>query len=175
MSLTKTLFASAALCALCTAPALARGLAPSIHVAGIESASSMKVGAAAHSKTNAANPDRPSFTETITFTGTLSTASAHKVPILLWAETWYSSASCTQPTNEKLITPKTTAVARIHHGTSTGNISGCGSTIFTFYGPIYTLEKKHATSDSFQSLVTAHNFVGYNLKLVANTDLTITK
>ena len=174
MSLTKTLFAGAALCALCTAPALARGLAPSIHIAGIESSTNMTVGSTAHSKSNGAGPNLPSFTETVTFTGTLSQAVDHKVPVLLWAETWYSSASCTEPANEKLKTPKATALAKISHGSSTGTISACGSTIFTFYGPVYTLKAK-GKRDAFTSDLTAKNFVGYNLKLVANTDLTITK
>jgi len=172
MSLTKTLLAGAAVCALCTAPALAA--APSIHLGGLGSAMTMKVGSNLHAKTNAANPNLPSFTQTVTFTATLSRAASKEVPVLLWAETWYSSASCTEPSNEKLMTPRKTALAHISHGTSTGVISACGSTVFTFYGPVYTLEHKGKT-DAFTSDLTAKNFVGYNLKLVANTDLTITK
>jgi len=170
MSFTKTLLAGAALCALCTVPALAAP--PSIHMGGIDNAMTMKIG---HTKSDMKQAGRPSFTETVTFTGTLSAASDLKVPVLLWAETWYSSASCTQPAHQVLTVPKTTAFAKIAHGTSSGTISGCGSTIFNFFGPVYTLTDKHARSDSFPGSLSAKNFVGYNLLLNANTDLTITK
>ena len=50
----------------------------------------------------------------------------------------------------------------------------CGSTIFTFYGPIYDLKRRGA-SDAFTGTITVRRFEGYHLTLTANTDLTITK
>lgn len=175
MSLTKTLLAGVAACALCTAPALAR-TAPDVHLGGIDTSFAMKTGSAAHIKSNGVHRDATDVTETVTFTGSLSISASHKVPLLLWAETWYQPSTCTQPANETGKFPKKTKAASIKTGTSTGNISGCGSTIFTFYGPLYDLKTtmpKHG-ADSFTGTVSAKNFNGYNLKLVANTDLTFT-
>ena len=170
MTFAKTLLSSVAICALCTAPALARE-APRIHLAGIETATKMS---APHFKSGGGSPDISNFTETTTFTGTLSEANYHKMPVMLWGETWYSSTTCLEPTREAWAGPKTTAAARLKAGTSTGTIAACGSTVFTFHGPIYTLEARHVTSDSFASTVKARRFEGYNLTLNANTDLTIT-
>jgi hypothetical protein len=166
MTLAKTLLASAAVCALCTAPALARE-APPIHLASMDSALTLKMGSPAHFKTNVVASKLPDDTESVTFTGTLP---AKRVPTLLWGETWYDSENCTAPANEKGIFPKTTALAKITHGTSTGTISSCGSTIFTYYGPVYDLKMK-GKSDTFASAIKAYKFVGYNLTLNVTTDL----
>jgi hypothetical protein len=165
MSFAKTLLAGAAVCALCTAPALA---APSIHLAGADSL------AKAHVKTNVIHRNATTLTETITFTGTLSTATFHKVPTLLWAETWQDTATCIPPANEKGSFKQTTAAAKVSNGSSTGATSACPSSTFTFYGPVYKLTAKHATSDSFSGTVIAKRYSGYNLTLNGNTDLTIT-
>jgi len=173
MSLVQTLLTGSAICALCTAPALS-GEAPNIHVASAQSPLRMKVGSALHHKTVGANPDIQSLTETLTFTGSLSFAADHDVPIMLWAELIYNQSTCMQPAKEKLVLPKKTAVAKISTGTVTGTIAGCGSKVFTYYGPIYDL-KRRAASDAFTGALIAKKFDGYNITLIANTDLTITK
>ena len=173
MSLSETLLAGSAMCALCVAPALSRE-APDIHLASGESPLRMKIGAALHYKTVGVRPDVQSITETVTFTGSLSFAADHNVPIMIWSTSWFNQTTCMQPAKEKLVLPKKTAVAKISAGTTTGTISGCGSTIFTFYGPIYDL-KRRANSDAFTGALIAKKFEGYNLALIANTDLTITK
>ncbi|MEO8926747.1 MAG: hypothetical protein ABI306_06240 [Caulobacteraceae bacterium] len=168
MSYTKTLLVGVALCAFCTAPALARQ-APPIHLASMDSAMH------AHVKTNVAHHNFTSFTETITFTGTLSQAANHEVPVLLWGETWQDTATCLPPSREDLdINPRKTGVGTIRIGTSTGPTSACPSSTFTFYGPMYELEAVKATSDHFSGPLTARHYSGYNLTLNTNTDLTIT-
>jgi hypothetical protein len=59
-------------------------------------------------------------------------------------------------------------------GTSTGSTSACPSSDFTFYGPMYDLKKKHASSDTFTGSIVAKHYSGYNLTLNTTTDLTIT-
>lgn len=166
MSYTKTLLAGAAICALCTTPALAR-TAPSIHLAGIDSK------AKAHIK-NIIKPDITHITETITFSAFLSASADYKLPVLLWGETWQDTATCIPPSDERGRFPQRTAVAKISVGTSTGPTSACPSSTFTFYGPIYDLTAKNATSDSFSGTVTAKHYSGYNLLLNGNTVLTLT-
>ena len=173
MRLAETLLAGSAICALCAAPALSRE-GPNIHLASAESPLRMKVGGALHHKTVGARPDVQSLTETLTFSGSLSFDADHNVPIMIWSEDWFNLKTCMQPAKEKLVVPKKTAVAKISVGTTTGTISGCGSKIFTFYGPIYDL-KRRADSDAFTGVLTAKKFDGYNLTLIVNTDLTITK
>lgn len=172
MRLAQTLLAGSAICALCTAPALS-GEAPNIHVASAGSALRMKVGSALHHKTVGASPDIQTLTETVTFTGSPSFAAYHNVPVMLWSEGIFNQATCMQPAKEKLVLPKKTAVAKISAGSITGTIAGCGSEIFTFYGPIYDL-KRRAASHAFTGAVIAKKFDGYNVTLIANTDLTIT-
>jgi hypothetical protein len=172
MSLAETLLAGSAACALCVAPALSRE-APNIHVAGVESPLRMKVGAALHHKTVEAGPDTQTLTETMTFSSSLSFAAYHNVPVFLWAEGFFNQSTCMQPKKEKIVLPKKTAVAKISAGTTTGTISGCGNTIFTFYGAIYDL-KRRAASDAFRGAIIAKKFDGYNVTLIVNTDLTIT-
>ena len=171
MTLTKTLMAGAAACALCASPAFA-GVAPSIHVAALPTTLHMKSNGALHGKTDAGNPNATHFTETITFFGTLSSAEKGSA-IMLWGETWYNSVTCAAPTDEVAHFPKHTMGGRISVGTSTGTISGCGSKIYTFYGPDYTLHEHHVKSDSFHGAIHARHFGGYNLLLNANTDLNI--
>jgi hypothetical protein len=173
MSLAETLLAGSATCALCVAPALSRE-APNVHLASAESPLRMKVGGALHHKTVGANPDIQSLTETVTFTGSLSFAAYHDVPVMLWAEGWFNQSTCMQPAKERLVLPKRTAAAKLSVGTTTGTISGCGSKIFTYYGPIYDL-KRQAASDAFTGVITAKKFDGYHLTLIVNTDLTITQ
>jgi hypothetical protein len=166
MTLAKTLLASAAVCALCTAPALAR-VAPAIHLAGIDTALTLKVGSPAHFKTSQVHPDANEFTETVTFTGPLP---AKRVATMLWGETWYNQNTCLEPANETSKFPRKTAVAKITKGTSTGTISTCPGTTFTFYGPVYKLRER-TKSDSFASVIGAKHFSGYNLTLNVNTEL----
>lgn len=174
MSFTKTLFAGAALCALCAAPALAR-TAPPIHLVHGDTALKMKPGSNGHFKTSARAEPNASFTTTVSFTGSLSTAAVRKMPILLFAETWASTATCIPPTNEKGMFRQMTPAAKITNGSTTGTVAGCPTTaIFTFYGPVYTLKAKNATADSFTGTVIAKHYSGYNLTLIANTSLTIT-
>ena len=120
MSYTKTLLAGAAICALCTVPALAT-TAPSLHIAGIDSRMH------AHVKSGFTKPDITHLTETITFTGSLSASADYKVPVLLWAETWQNTLTCIPPTDEVGKFPNRTTVAKITVGTSTGptSVSSC--------------------------------------------------
>jgi opacity protein-like surface antigen len=171
MSFATTLLGGAAICALCAAPALA---APSIHLAGADTAMTMKVGTAGHVKTGASPFGSTAFTETLTFTGTLTTATFHN-PTLVWGETWQDTTTCLAPPHEKGVFKQKTAVAKISDGTSTGNTTACPDTTFTFYGPVYDLQTKTATSDSFSGYILARHYSGYNLTLNVHTDLTITK
>jgi hypothetical protein len=172
-NITKTMLAGAALCALSTAPVLASG-PPTIHLVSIPSPLRMNMSLNSHFKTDIQDRKTQDFTETVTFTGALTDSADLKTPVMLWGETWYSNVNCTQPANETAKFEKST-VAKITTTTSTGTISGCGSTIYTFYGPLYDLKVKSAKSDSFSGNVSAKKFSGYNLDLVANTDLTIKK
>jgi len=172
MSFTKTLLAGAALAALCTAPALAR-TAPPIHLVHGDTALKMKPGSNGHFKTSTRAEPNASFTTTVSFTGTLSTAAFRKVPTLLFAESWVAN-TCIPPTNEKGMFRQTTPAAKISNGSVTGTTTNCPSTTFTFYGPVYKLLSKTATSDAFTGTVIAKHYSGYNLTLIANTSLTIT-
>jgi hypothetical protein len=165
MTLAKTLLASAAFCALCTAPALALA-APHMHVAGVDNLAKQKAGAI-HMKTNRVHDDLTDITYTITFSYALPPL---KTKTMLWGETWQDTESCMPPKHESLTVPKKTKVAKISVGTSTGPTSACPSSTFTFYGPVYDL-KKSATSDKFFSSLVAKKYSGYNLTLGVNTNL----
>ena len=169
MTFTKTLLAGAALCALCSAPALARQ-APNVHLQGLDGARAKIT--ANHSKSTA-SPDAKSFTTTVTFSGTIPEASFYKTPTLLWAEAWINNSTCVEPPNQKFTTQKTTANAKISGGTVTGSTTSCTTSTFTFYGPVYDLKSKTATSDTFTSKLVAKHASGYNLTLNATTNLTI--
>jgi hypothetical protein len=173
MSLTKILLAGTAVCALCTASALAAD-PPKIHLANIGSALTMKASGPGHFKSNTGGARVSTFTETLTFSGTLSAAADWRVPVLLNGETWYSSATCLGPAHERGVFKQRTAIAQVTNGTSTGTIAGCGATIFTFHGPVYKLYKRAAKSDVVKGAVFANHFVGYNLTLNETIDLTIT-
>jgi hypothetical protein len=171
MTLKTTLLASVALCGLMAAPALARSTAPSIHLAGHSG-----VPMAAHVKSSRINPSVTHVTQTLTFTGSLSYAADFKMKVVLLGETWYSSTQCVQPTKEKWVgLPKTTLYARVTQSTSTGTIAGCTGTTFTFHDIDYELIHKKGTSDTVSGALEANHFEGYDLKLNAHIDLTLTK
>jgi opacity protein-like surface antigen len=165
MTLAKTLLAGAAVCALCTAPALALA-APHIHLVGDDNIAKVKPGSV-HIKTGQVHNDLETLTETITFSASFPPL---KTKTLLWGETWQDTESCTPPKHESGMFPKKTKVAKISVGTSTGPTSACPSSTFTFYGPVYDL-KKTAKSDSFSGSIVAKKYSGYNLTLNANTNL----
>jgi hypothetical protein len=156
MSFAKTLLAGAAICALCTAPALA---APNAHVVGSGFDSPAKL---IHSKTKV-NPNKtPSQTVTFSFSATLSRAADFKVPVQFNQYTWQDTATCLPPTHQTFkVSPKKTAAAKIGVGSTTGATSACPSSIFTFSGPLYELKSKTATSDSFTAALIAHKYSGY--------------
>ncbi len=170
MTLTKILMAGAAVGAL--AIALPAAAAPNIHVASLPGNFKTKVTGALHSKTDAGNPNATHLTQTVSFFNTLS-ASQKGVATLLWGETWYNRITCTQPSDQVFYAPKHTSHGKIAMGTSTGTISGCGSTIFTFQGPDYTLKNTTPGTDSFEADLHGRHFMGYNLLLNANTTVNI--
>jgi hypothetical protein len=164
----KLLMAGAAICALATAPAFA-AKAPNIHLAFH--------GGTTLAKTSHHIGKTSNFTETATFSGSISTSADYKTKVVVLGETWYSSTNCTQPTKEKWKPlPKKTAYAKISQSTSTGSIGGCTGTVFTFHDINYDLTKKNAVgkTDSFTGDLVAKKFEGYNLKLIANINLAIT-
>jgi hypothetical protein len=165
MTLAKTLFAGAALCALCAAPAVTLA-APHMHIAGVDNLAKQKAGTI-HMKTSRAHNDLTDITYTITFSYALPPL---KTKTMLWGETWQDTNTCTPPKKETLTVPKKTKVAKISVGTSTGPTSACPSSTFTFYGPVYDL-KKSASSDAFFSSLVAKKYSGYNLTLGINTNL----
>jgi len=174
MTLKTILLAGVAMCGLAAAPALARSQAPNIHLATSSAGTKMT----AHMKSKIHDPSSTNFTETATFTGTISTKADFKVKILLLGETWYSTTSCAAPTKQKWVgLPKKTLYAKVAQSTSTGTVSGCGSTVFTFYDIDYTLTTKKAVgkTDTVSGDLVAKHFEGYNLKLVAHVDLAIAK
>jgi len=171
MTLKTTLLASAALCGLMAAPALARSSgAPAIHLAAPHGAT------AAHVKSLHRNPNITDFTETVTFTATLSVSTYYKDKIDLLGETWFNSTQCVQPTKQKWKgLPKKTKYAKVGKSTSTGTLGaeGCPET-FTFQDITYDLVKKPAVgkTDSVAGDLVANHFEGYDLKLVATIDIT---
>ena len=171
MSFTNILMAGAAVCALCTAPALAR-VAPSIHLAAAGFDSPAKL---VHSKTNVEHPNVPNVTDTFSFSASLSEASYYKVPVQFNEYTWQNTNTCVAPTRQSFkVMPRKTAAAKIGSGSSTGATSACPSTIFTFSGPLYELKSKTATSDSFTAALVAKRYSGYNFTLNENWAITIT-
>jgi hypothetical protein len=165
MTLAKSLFAGAAFCALCTAPALSVA-APHMHLAGYDNLATQKAGPV-HMKSSRVHDDLTNYTETITFSYSLPQL---KKKTMLWGETWYNGETCKAAKKESLTVPKKTKVAKISVGTSTGSISACPGTVYTFYGPVYDLVKS-AKSDAFASVLVAKKYSGYNLTLNVNTNL----
>jgi hypothetical protein len=134
-----------------------------------------------HLKSNIHDPSTPNYTQTATFTGSLSTATAYKVKTILLGESWVDSSSCTQPTKQKWATVTKPTKGTLSYSSSTGMLSSgaCPTTTFTFQDIDYTLKAKVKAggadiTDSLTSDLIAKKFLGYNLKLVANVDLTIT-
>ena len=169
----KTLLAGAAICALASAPALASH-APNIHLAGVKTAVKMTVTGISHNKTNIVDKKSyTNYTTTISLAGSLTESVYYKNPVLLYAYDWIED--CTQPANQKFkITTKPTA-GKAKAGSSTGTRSSCGSTVFTYLGPVYELKSKTATSDSLVGQLAAkHTSSGYNLTANFPTSLTIT-
>jgi hypothetical protein len=174
MSFGKTLLAGVALCALATAPALAK--APSFHLAGMTARNITMQSGVMHSKSNIHDPGYTNFTTTINFAGTISYAGFYKNPVLLWAEVWLYSQCGTEVPNEKGKAVVKPTAGKVKAGTETGAASGCATNvIYTFYGPVYTLKSKTATSDSFTFDVDAKaTGIKYKLFIVGNTSLNIT-
>jgi hypothetical protein len=176
MSFTKTLLAGAALTALTAATASA-GAMPSIHLAGNGHAKAihLKSTSMGHQKTHIPQQGKgPSYTVTFTFPGSFSASTALGNPILLPHYAWYSPSTCTEPSPQKMKYTKDSH-AKIKKSSSTGSISGCTGTTFTFYGGSYTLKDKNATSDNFTgtlSVKAKNNSTGYNLKLIENFEFT---
>lgn len=170
MSFAKTLFAGAAVCALCTAPALAARSPAHLVSAGLNSPSKLL-----HVKTNAGSPNVTDVTLTYSFSAYLSRASFHEVPVQFIQYTWQNTLTCIPPVREGMtIVPKRNdGVARIKVGSTTGPTSACPSSTFTFYGPLYELEAKNATSDSFVAKLHARRYSGYTYTLVENWAVTI--
>lgn len=173
MSFTKTLLAGAALSALTAATATA-GAMPNIHLASNPHAKAihLKASSVGHQKTRIPHQGKggPSYTVTFTFSGSFSTKTALKNPIVLPAYAWYSPSTCTEPSPQKMKYTKDSH-ATIKKSTSTGSISGCTGTVFTFYGGTYSLSDKKAKSDSFTgklSVKAKNNSTGYNLNLIEN-------
>jgi hypothetical protein len=165
----KLLMAGAAICALATAPAFAASKAPNIHLAFHGGGTLVKT---SHHIGKATN-----FTETATFSGSISTSADYKTKVVVLGETWYDSTNCTQPTKEKWKPlPKKTTYAKLSQSTSTGSIGGCTGTVFTFHDINYDLTKKNGAgkTDTFTGDLVAKNFIGYNLKLIANLIINIT-
>jgi hypothetical protein len=171
MSFSKTLLAGVSVCAMSAVPALARDLPPNIHLSSIIAKGHPSQ--RPHMKTNVHDPKATNYTVTYTFTASIP-KSDYKTPITLLGETWLDS--CTQPTKQawKKLKDKKKA-AKLTTGTSTGTISSCSGTTFTFQDIIYDLTSKTATKDEVTGELIAKNFDGYNLKLNAIIDITITK
>jgi hypothetical protein len=170
-NLSKTLLAGVALSSLAAVPALAG--APNIHLAGVAARDITMHSGVAHSKTNIRDPKYTNYTSNITFAGTISGPAFYKTPVMLWGETWIYS-SCSEVPNEKGKVAQKATAGKVAVGVESGTRSGCGSTIFTYHGPIYTLKSKTATSDSFVFDVDAKaTGIKYNLKLVGTTNLNI--
>lgn len=166
MTLAKTLLAGAAFCALCTAPALTLA-APQLHLVGSDNLLKVKPGSI-HMKSSHAKPGISDITYTLTLSGSLPPL---KTKTLLWGYTWQDTNTCIPPKNESLTVPKKTKVAKISVGTSTGATSACPSSTFTFYGPVYDLKKTAKKGDSFQSVLAAKKYSGYNYTAYVNTNL----
>ncbi|HEY3638109.1 MAG TPA: hypothetical protein VGK90_08135 [Rhizomicrobium sp.] len=168
----KTLLGGVALCALATAPALA-AKAPNFHLGGMVSRAITMHSGATHTKTTIRDPKYTNLTSTVTFTGTISEAGYYKNPVLLWSEAWFYGSCGGEVPNEKGKTIVQGTAGRVKAGTVTGNSSSCNGD-FTFYGPLYDLKSKTATSDSFTFDVDAKATKSlYKLFLVGHTNLHI--
>lgn len=148
--------AGAALSVLAAAPAAAQ--APDVYFPAIAPQLRLHSGLPYHAKTNIRDTGKRSetFTETVTFTGTISEPVSYKK----WVELWALDSSCKRA---KAQFPKKTDTGKIRITRTTNNIE-----IF------YKLESKTATSDSFSGNIESRNCVGHtDLNLIVNADLNI--
>jgi hypothetical protein len=175
MSFAKTLLAGAALCALAASSALANH-APPIRLEGVKTPLKMIMNG--HFKTII--KDKKTYTNvttTATFDGTITESVFYEKPTLLWAQTWVNTDTCVPFATEKGKFSQRTAAAKITNGSVTSSLpSGtCPGTKFKFFGPVYDLKSTTADSDSFTgNIIVKHTSTGYNLDLIAHTDLNIT-
>ena len=170
MSLTKILLAGAAITALSTT-AFA-GAHPDIHLASVQASKMIHLkNGFSHNKTRVHQDGKSHFTETLSFSLGLTFSTAHNNPILLPEYTWYNSSDCSQATKQKIKYTKPSA-GKIAQASSTGSISGCTGTTFTFYGGTYTLKDKKATSDSFRGDLKGQT-PSYKLSLIEGFDVSI--
>ncbi len=167
MTFAKTLLAGAAICALCTAPAMTLA-APKLHLAGAEDNRLKVKPGSTHMKTNRAQPGITDVTYTLTLSGSLPPV---KQATLLWAYTWQNTNTCIPPKKESLAVPAKTKYAKITVGTTTGATSACPSSTFTFYGPDYKLKKSPKNGDSFLADLIAKKYSGYNYVAHVTTNL----
>jgi hypothetical protein len=172
-----TMLASAAVCALSTAPALAAG-APNIHIA-FASKGLMKVKSVGFAKTNIWQPPSKkvsTVTEHVTFTGSYTPTQFLKHPTLLWAETWYatSGGKCIQPPKQKQkFTKSTDKDWKIKTGTTTAE-NPCGTDTWTYWGPSFWINHiidhiKPAWTGTLKTKKWKVNSTYYNLNLIEET------
>ena len=177
MNFTKTLLAGAAFSALTAASATAFvGPVPNMHLAGHAGNKAIQLKASHHKTTiRQHSPSGTPYTYTLTFSGSFAISSAYKNPIPLPAYTWYNPSNCTTTGKESIKYSKDKR-ANITPTSSTGSISGCTGTTFTFYGGNYTLHKKKTKSDHFVgNLRDKGTTNGYNYDLVENFNFTFHK
>jgi len=165
MSFTKTLLAGAALCALATAPALAKK-APAIHFVGGAANAHTQI----HQKTAAHKVPGGDYTITLTISASGSAAALLGNAVSIYEAAWIDTTNCTEPKNKAKYAKKT-KVAKISLDVVTGTVSGCSNT-FSFYGPLYTLTKK-AKSDAFTGSDSAKKIYGYSV-VTAKEDFQLT-
>lgn len=166
--LTKTLLAGAAIGALGTAPALA---VPNIHLIGKAVGVQLSATGLAHQKTNVRGIRTPNITTTISISGTFTSAAFYKTPTLLYAYDWTAGCVDTGTSESFKSKPKKTAVHKIKQGTTTGTRSGCGTTIFTYYGPKYDRKVKGTSTDHFVGKLVAKGTASGTLTAKFNTTL----
>src|SRR5579864_263033 len=167
--LTKTLLAGAAIGALGTAPALA---VPNIHLVGKAVGVQLSATGLAHQKTNVRGIRTPNFTTTVSLSGTFTSAAFYKTPTLLYAYDWINGSCTDTGTTETFKSkPAKTVVHKIKQGSTTGTRSGCGTTVFTYYGPKYTRKVKGTSTDTFVGKLIATGTSSGTLTAKFNTTL----
>ena len=177
MHIVKRLLAGVALSGLAAAPAAADP--PSTDPGAIGAPAQMlhviTIGGNVHFKTRIRDSKSRNVTSTETFSGTISETGFYKKPTQLWAmEPAVNKNTCVQyKTRAKF--PRKTAAGKITANYTLGSVSGCPGTNYKYYGPVYDLTSTAATSDSFDGTVTVKDVGGYNFKMIANTNLNITR
>jgi hypothetical protein len=174
MTLRIALLTGASLLTLIAAvPAMARGVPPNIHLA-IKPAI-MRHGVHTHFKSGTGRLQTQQFTTTATFTAAISESAVLKKKVPILAQTWYNSTTCMQPTREKWKNlTKKTQFAKISTSISTGTVTACPGTVFTFHDIDYQLLSASATQDTVTGDLNAPSFEGYNLTLIATVNVEIT-